>query len=120
MRDFVVQYKNIEKSIHVIFDREIQQSVLLCGKQRIAMQSHRDDKVSWYDDEPGKNDEVNLENFISQVMFRAETDEFLLRHLQNVPRNALHTSKTIQNEMIDIIGSHISKMILAEVKEAKY
>ena len=134
MRDFVVQYKNIEKSIHVIFDREIQQrvkdnktvlvslfkSVLLCGKQRIAMRSHWDDKVSWYHDEPGKNDAVNLENFISLVMFRAETDEFLQRHLQNVPRNALHTWKTIQNEMIDKIGSHICKMILAEVKKAKH
>ena len=53
-------------------------------------------------------------------MFCAETDKVPQSHLQNTSRNALYNSKTIQNEVIDKIGSHICKMILAEVKEAKY
>ena len=35
--------------------------------------------------------------------------EVLRAHLAAAPRNAVYTSKTIQNEMISVIGSHIQK-----------
>ena len=44
-------------------------------------------------------------NFIELVRFRAENDDVLRAYLETSPRNALYTSKTIQNEMIDVIGS---------------
>ena len=62
----------------------------------------------------------NHGNFIALVNFRAQTDETLKKHLQNAPRNAKYTSKTIQNQLIDIIGKRIQKEILDEVKEAKF
>ena len=46
-------------------------------------------------------------NFIELVRFRAENDDVLHTYLETSPRNALYTSKTIQNEMIDVIGSAI-------------
>ena len=47
----------------------------------------------------------NLGNFVELVKFRAETDDILHTHLENVPKNVQYTSKTIQNEMIDVIGA---------------
>ena len=44
----------------------------------------------------------------------------LARHLQESSKNAIYTSKTIQNDLIDCIGSHIRDNILKEIKESKY
>ena len=50
------------------------------------------------------------------VRFRAETDEILHQHMQKATRNALYTSKTIQNEMIEVIRKHIQSKIMTKVK----
>ena len=44
----------------------------------------------------------------------------LARHLQESSKNVIYTSKTIQNDLIDCIGSHIRDNILKEIKEYKY
>ncbi len=49
-----------------------------------------------------------------------ETDDVLRTHLQLAPKNARYTSKTIQNELIDIVGKSIRFDILSEVKKAKF
>lgn len=54
------------------------------------------------------------------MRFRAETDPILANHLANSPRNGTYTSKTIQNELISVIGQSIQKEILDEVKEARF
>ena len=54
------------------------------------------------------------------VHFRAESDEVLRHHLQSAPRNALYTSKTIQNELVHHIGSKIRGDIIREIEQAKY
>ena len=90
--------------------------ILLCGKQGLALRGHRDDHISWEEE----HESTNEGNFIEMVRFRAETDQILKNHLQNAPRNARYTSKTIQNELIEIIGKHIQLDILSEVKEAKF
>ena len=59
-------------------------------------------------------------NFIELVHFRAETDEVLADHLQSAPRNALYTSKTIQNSLIDVVRQRILRDIVSEVNRAKY
>ena len=91
--------------------------VLLCGKQGIAFRGHHDDCFNWEDTE---YEHSNPGNFIELVCFRAETDNILSEHLKNSPRNARYTSKTIQNELIEVVGKYICNEIIAEVKKSKY
>ena len=91
--------------------------VLLCGMQGLALRGHRDDHIEW-DEE--REESGNQGNFTALVRFRAETDEILKKHLHNAPRNAKYMSKTIQNQLIDIIGQCIQMEILDEVKDAKF
>ena len=78
----------------------------LCG--------YRDDKIDWQVYESG-----NQGNFAKLVRFRAETDPVLAEYLKEAPKNAQYTSKTIQNELVSVIGDKIRSSIVSEVKEAK-
>ena len=49
------------------------------------------------------------------MRFRAENDDVLRTYLETSPRNALYTSKTIQNETIDVIGSAIEDQIIEKI-----
>ena len=62
----------------------------------------------------------NPGNFIELVRFRAETDSVLAKHLKNAPQNAKYTSKTIQNQMISIVGDHIRSELIQDIKSAKF
>jgi hypothetical protein len=96
---------------------------LLCGRQGLAFRGHRDDKIEW---EIGNNntvplsDDANVGNFIELVRFRAQSDPLLTEHLASAPRNAQYTSKTIQNELIDVIGDTMRENLLREIKQAKF
>ena len=92
--------------------------VILCGKQGLALRGHRDDHISWSDVEDDKC--CNEGNFVELVRFRAETDHVLAQHLAHSPQNARYTSKTIQNELVQVIGDNIRNGILDEVKRAKF
>ena len=75
--------------------------MILCGKQGLALRGHHDDHAfSEHEEKVGENQG----NFIELVRFRALTDDTLREHLQNAPKNSLYTSKTIQNELIGVIG----------------
>ena len=65
-------------------------------------------------------DASNMGNFIELVRFRAENDDVLRTYLETAPSNALYTSKTIQNEMIDAIGSAIEDQIIHKIQTAKF
>lgn len=54
------------------------------------------------------------------VRFRAETDTILANHLSKAPKNAHYTSKTIQNDLITVIGNKIRSDILNEVRNTKF
>ena len=54
------------------------------------------------------------------MQFRAENDDVLRTYLETAPRNALYTSKIIQNEMISVIGSAIQDNIIEEIHAAKF
>ncbi len=86
--------------------------VAFCGKQGISFRGHRDDSTA-----PGS---ANTGNFIQLVQFRAENDDVLRTYLETAPRNALYTSKTIQNKMISVIASAILDNLIQEIKDAKY
>ena len=46
-------------------------------------------------------------NFIALLQFRTQTDAVLHNFLEHVRKNAMYTSKTIQNQSIDICGDYI-------------
>ena len=63
------------------------------------------------------HDVQNCGNFIELLHFQAETDEM---NLQLAPKNASYTSKTIQNELIEIVSQKICSDIFSEIKTAKF
>ena len=131
MTEFLARYENPSQSISVIVDSELQRVmdtnqkvleslikiILLCGKQGLALRGHRDDKISWLEDDEAHSNEGN---FVELVRFRAETDPVLAQHLAKSPRNARYTYKTIQNELVEVIGECIRNDIQADVKRAKF
>lgn len=73
--------------------------VAFCRKQGLSFRGHRDDSMACNSDNTG--------NSVQLVQFRAENDDVLRTYLETAPRNALYTSKIIQNEMISILGRAI-------------
>ena len=130
MRDFIARYENPSLSVATILDSQAKKTIdsnlkvieslfkvaILCGKQGLAMRGHRDDRIQWEDEVEGPNEG----NFIQLVRFRAETDEVLANHLSKCPGNACYTSKTIQNELLQVVGDMICSDILKEVKHARF
>lgn len=130
MREFLTRYEYPTTAVNVVMDTEAKQLmdknkkviesllkiIILCGKQGLPLGGHRDDCVDF---EHG-NADSNQGNFIELVHFRAETDEVLGNHLKNAPRNALYTSKAIQNSLIDVVRQRILQDIISEVKQAQY
>lgn len=129
MAEFIARYKNPSLAIDVAMNSRLSQTmeanikvvesllkvVILCGKQGLALRGHRDDKVDWQTAETS-----NEGNFVELVRFRAENDEVLANHLENAPRNAIYTSKTIQNELLNVIGDAVRDSIVQEVKSAQH
>ena len=130
MSEFLATYKHPSQAVNTRLDIQAQKQlednqhvleslfkiVLLLGKQGLAFRGHRDDQVEWQE----QIDHENRGNFVEMVKFRAETDEALRKHLQNAPKNAQYTSKTIQNELIHVVGKYIQSEILHEIEVAKY
>jgi len=73
---------------------------------------HLDDQINFSHSEEIISSH-NEGNFIEPVKFRTETDPILFNHLQNVVK---YTSKTIQNELIDVVAMQIHDEILSETK----
>lgn len=105
MKEFLDRYEN-EKVVESLFN-----IVILCGKQGLPLCGHHDDHV--FSMEQEEREAENRGNFIELVRFKSQTDDALRQHLEKPPRNALYTSKTIQN---DIIGKQIHSGILDKVK----
>ena len=80
--------------------KSIDETVIHCGRQGIALCGHHDD---WKHVE--QSSVVNPGNFILLLYFRVQSgDQVVANHLQpgGHRQNALYTSKTIQNELIDV------------------
>ncbi|XP_021367373.1 52 kDa repressor of the inhibitor of the protein kinase-like, partial [Mizuhopecten yessoensis] len=93
--------------------KSIASTVLFCGRQNIALRGHRDDAT---------NQEIstNRGNFCELLKFRIEAgDNVLDSHLKTASSRATYISKTVQNQLITIIGNQIRDTILDEVRKAK-
>ena len=89
------------------------EAILFCGRQCISLHSHRDNSTAGCD--------CNRGNFLALLDYSVKSgNASLAKHLQEAGKNAMYTSKTIQNDLIECIGGHIRDKILKEVKEAKY
>ena len=130
MSEFVSRYEHPTTAVNVVMDTAAKQLMernkmviesllkitILCGKQGLPLRGHRDDGVDFGQGSVSSNQG----NFIELVHFRAETDEVLANHLKNAPKNALYTSKTIQNSLIEVVRQRILRDIISEVNKAKY
>ena len=62
-------------------------------------------------------------NFSSLIELLAEFDPVMQEHVKRIKNDDLHNhclSKTIQNELIELLTSQIKNIILKKVKDAKY
>ena len=93
----------------------IAKTVYLCGKQGIALRGRRDDSMQT------ANPAANHGNFLELLRFRVEAGDLTLQsHVSTHCVNAAYSSKTVQNELIFVIGDHICNKIVTEVKQARY
>ena len=89
---------------------------IICGRQGIPLRGHRDDHTCM-DSDPL----ANHGNFMALLQFRIQAGDMVLsEHLQTAGGNAVYTSKTIQNEIIEICGNLITQQILDNIKEALF
>jgi len=106
-----IRAEEIAKNRTVI--KHIASAIHLCGKQCIALRGHRDDRTSDPCCKQG--------NFLAILNYSIQCgNTALAAHFNEASKNAIYTSKTIQNQIIDIIGDNIRDRILGEIKEAKY
>lgn len=103
--------ENREKLISII------KTIILCGRQNLALRSHRDDGPIDCNILPTKNDG----NFRALLRFCVDAgDKVLENHLQNPSLRKKYTSKTIQNESIECCRLEILDIILKRISKAKY
>jgi hypothetical protein len=111
----------IDEQLNQIAHRQIQQSrekmrsiiktVVFCGHNAVPLRGARDDNP---------DDETLQGNFQALLDFRVDSgDKTLQEHFENAPRNARYRSKTIQNEIINTVGSYITSKISTEIKESR-
>ena len=83
---------------------------ILCGKQNIALRGGHEHLHA--------DTDCNRGNFLALVDFRIDAGDTLLKtHVESAARNATYTSKTIQNQLIDVIGKHIQNKLVKEIEE---
>ena len=91
--------------------KSVVKTVIFCGQNNIPLRGRRDDKP---------NDASLQGNFQALLQFRIYSgDTKLKEHLENAPRNATYRSKTIQNEIISTVGTHIMSKLSAEIKTSR-
>ena len=115
--------KNTESQIRVQRQEMIKQNreviknvskcVEVCGKMGLALCGHRDYSTG--------DSSSNKGIFQTLIKFRQESgDDVLKTHFETCGKNATYTSKTVQNELINIMGEQIKDDIFDEIKKAKF
>lgn len=99
--------KQIKENQHYI--KTIGQVLRLTAIQNIAQRGHNE------------NDESrNSGNFLEILHVVGDHDSFIQKRLSEGPRNAMYTSKNIQNEILQILAGMVQEDILKEVKSSQY
>ena len=109
----VQSQSQISKNREVV--KSIGKSIHFLAKQNLPLRGHRDDSQHLNDKA------VNPGNFQELLQFRCESGDTCLRmHFEEGNKNATYRSKTIQNQLIQIMSNQILEGIIAKVKTAKY
>ena len=87
--------------------RTILEVLLLCSQQEIALRGHDESEKS-----------LNRGNFLEILKLIASHDEIIKDRLTCGPRNAMYTSPIIQNELLDIMGVMVQRIICHNIQEA--
>lgn len=89
---------------------------LFLARQNLAFRGHKEDISS-----------ENRGNFLELVKLMGKYDPVLKEHCMKLEESAggskrvsSYLSKTIQNEFISLLGSHVKEKILENIKKAKY
>lgn len=99
-----------DRNKHVL--EAIVDTILLCGRQDISLRGHRDDCTAELMSNRG--------NFIAILETKAKSDDVLRSHLETGNRNQRYTSKTIQNDVIDIIADVMREKLLLPLKQSRH
>ncbi|XP_041346704.1 52 kDa repressor of the inhibitor of the protein kinase-like [Gigantopelta aegis] len=94
-----------EDNLHIL--KCIVDAVVFCGKQNIALRGHRDDS---------SNTASNRGNFLATLDLMAKSDKILHTHLERGQQTSKYTSKTIQNEIVVLIGDFIRHHLTLGIK----
>ena len=95
--------------------KSVAQTVHFLVKQNLSLHGHRDDE-QYYNREG-----VNPGNFQELLKFQCESGDSCLKlHLEEGNKNATYHNKTIQNQLIQIMGDQILEGIIAKVQTAKF
>ena len=82
-----------------------------CARQGIALRGHRDDSTL---------SALNQGNFRALASFRAETDMVFAKHLKCADKNATNVSKTVQNDLLEVLGDYVLSKIVEEVRQSAF
>lgn len=92
-------------------------TIIFCGHNNLPLRGHRDDGTLNIDSALVGSQGI----FRSLLAFRIDSgDKELTNHINNCKKNATMISKTIQNEIIDILYKVIIDTIIANVEKNKY
>ena len=82
------------------------------AKQGLPIRGHRDDSTASADNNRG--------NFIELLEHQAKVsnDTLMLKHISSCSKNARYTSKTVQNELLQLMADEIRGSIVKKVKKA--
>ena len=105
----------------VAFNRQklssIFKTIVLCGRQSIALRGHRDNAT---DIEKDLAKTENHGNFLALLAFLVDAGDTVLgEHLSSAARNATYTSSVIQNQVIDILADQVRQKIIDNVNQAR-
>lgn len=84
------------------------ETIVLAGRQNLALRGHRDDSKHYSSSNPG-----NFQAFLNYRITGGDT--ILGEHFQNAKKNATYRSKTIQNKIVVICGKQVEEKIISEI-----
>ena len=95
-----------DSNLHIL--SSIVEAILFCARQNIALRGHRDDMSS---------SAHNKGKFIALLHLLSKFDDTLRHHLEFGKRNALYTSKNVQNELLAIMGDIVREDLCSPLLE---
>ena len=94
-------------------------ALIFLGRQNIPLRGHRDNgniEVSSEHPDAESNNEGNFRELLKLLAERG--DEVLKKHLETSAGNAKYTSNTIQNDLIQCLGSKLQDAILDRIRSS--